>query len=292
MFAFFILSHVGIDYGSLGSAGFLGLLLSLGCLLFSLFLVNFIVQRNQLTAAHSFAMLFYTFFLVLFPETLLDAQVIYATFFLLLAERRLISMRSMKSMKTKIFDGALWIIISSLFVNWTIVFIILVWCYIYFYVPKQFNYWLIPVTAAVAVALTGWSVSYLLGEPDYLFRHYAFSLKALNPGNASVASLVKSGLFLLISLAAGVASFIKQGKSGQGKLTQFRLIVLGWFLGVLVVLLTGDRFRSTIMFIFLPSAVFMARYVELLRNKFLKDILILGMMVLCLGVYLFQWVFK
>lgn len=292
LFVFFILANTG-GIGQWGIAmNFFQLLLNLGCLIFSVFLVNFIVQRNQLTAAHSFALLFYSIFLVLFPKTLLDSEAIYATVCLLLAQRRLVSMRSLKNVKAKVFDGAFWICVSSLFINWMALYIVLVWLYIAFYVPKQLNYWFIPLVAAMGVALTGWSVSFLLGDPGYLYRHYTFSLPTWNADAALMRTFLKAGIFILAIMAAGAAAFVRQGKSGQGKVTQLRLLLLAWAIGILVAVLTGERIGSTIMIIFLPSAVFMARYAESIRRELLRDLMIFGLMVLCLATFFLQWVVK
>ena len=290
LFAFFVLAHVGISSQPFETINILTGLFALGGLLFSIFIVNFIVQRNQLTSAHSLGMLFYCLFMILFPDTMLDHEVIFASLFLLLALRRLISMKSLKNPKGKLFDGALWILVSSLFVNWSILFLLLVWFYIYFYVPKYVNYWLIPLVAAVVVALMGWSVSYLIGDPEFLFRHFRLTLPERNLDLYPRGSLVKAGIFFLTILAAGVASFIKQGKSGQGKLTQLRLLILGWMLGILVVFLTGARGSSTILFIFLPSAVFAARYIESVRRELIKNALLFMSLVVSVIGFFLKWI--
>ena len=68
---------------------------ALGILLFSVFLVDFIVKRNQITATNSFAILYFTMLIVIFPEVLLDDNSIFCNFFLLLALRRLLSLKSL-----------------------------------------------------------------------------------------------------------------------------------------------------------------------------------------------------
>ena len=75
----------------------------LSVLLFSIFIVNFIVKRNKITLASSYAIFFYALLMVVFPETLTDNKAILCNFFVLLAIRRLISMRSLKKMKMNIF---------------------------------------------------------------------------------------------------------------------------------------------------------------------------------------------
>ena len=237
-------------------------------------------------------MLFYALFIILFPDTFLDPQVIFAAFFLLLAYRRLISLKSLKNPKSKIFDGALWILVSSLFLNQLVFLLLLVWFYVYFYVPKQLNYWFIPLTALVVVALTGWSFSFLAGDPHFLFRHYSRLF-----GDATLLSFaggywIKPALFLSLVFVLGVWSFVRHGKSGQGKLTQLRLLILGWILVILIISFSGKRIGSTIMLTFFPSAVFMARYVESIRRAYIKDIVLSAAAVISILGFFLQWVVK
>ena len=292
LFVFFALAHLGFARMTFDSVNFLQGLWSLGCLLFSVFIVTFIVQRNQLTAGHSFAMLFYTLFIILFPETMLDPEVIFASFFLLLAYRRLISLKSLKNTKSKIFDGALWILVASLFLNQLVFMLLLVWLYVYFYVPKQLNFWLTPLAATVVVALTGWSFSYFAGDPEFMVNHYALLLKHTSLVGFSGVYWIKPAVFLSIVLLAGILSYVRHGKSGQGKVTQLRLLILGWFLVILIISFSGERIESTIMLAFFSSAVLMARYVESLRQEYLKDIVLSSTTVICILAFFLQWVVK
>lgn len=289
---FFALAHFGLLREFSGVEKFLEKLLSLACLLFSVFVVNFIVQRNQLTGTNSYAVLFYCLFIPLFPDSLIDTKILFATFFLLLAERRLISMRSLKNSKEKIFDGALWIFAASLFINWMIVFSLLVWVYIYFYEPKNLRYWIIPIAAALVVGMMGWSVSFLLGDPEYLFRHYTFSFQIYLFEEMSITSLIKIAVFLAVVILAVFISFLKLSGSGHGKLTQMRLLALGWLFGVAVLILNSERYEGAIMLTFMPSAVFMTKYVESIKREFIRELVFTGTLLISLGAFFAQWVLK
>jgi hypothetical protein len=292
VFVFFSLAQFPGEDARVTFSPFFWIAGSLCCLLLSLFLVNFMVQRNQLTAADSYAMLLYAQFIILFQDSLRDPMALIAMFFLLLAQRRLISMKSLKNLKEKIFDGALWIFASSLFVNWTIFFILLVWVYIYFYTPKKINYWLIPLAAGVTVALIAWSFFYLLGDPEYLFAHFTFTAEYAGIKNLPTNSIVKIVGFLTLILIAGIIAFVKQGKSGQGRLIQLRLLIIVWILAVFVALLTGERLISTIVFTFFVSAVFLARYVESIRRGFIKSIILYALTMVSILVFFLEWVGK
>lgn len=292
VFVFFSLAQLRQGEAFELSSNFLWVIVGLCCLLLSLFLVNFIVQKNQLTAADSYAMFFYAQFCILFQDFLKDPVVLIASFFLLLAQRRLVSMKSMKNLKEKIFDAALYIFVASLFVNWTLLFILIVWIYIYFYTPKKINYWLIPLAAAVTVGLTSWSVFFLSGDPQYLFEHFAFSPEAIKFDLVPTFSVVKTASFLLLIVIVGIIAFIKQGKSGQGRVTQLRLLVIAWIAGIAIAFLTGERFASTIAFAFLTSAVFAARYVESIRKVLVKNMVMYAFTVVSIVVFFLEWVLK
>jgi hypothetical protein len=176
--------------------------------------------------------------------------------------------------------------------NQLIFLLLLVWFYVYFYAPNQLNYWLVPLASAVVVALTGWSFSYLLGDPEFLFRHFSVLLKEANLVRFSVGTWIKPAIFLFVVLISGVLSFIRHGKSGQGKLTQLRLLILGWFLVILILAFSGERLESTIMLTFFPSAVFMARYAESIRKDYIKDIVLSAAVVVSIVGFFLQWVVK
>ena len=103
---------------------------------------------------------------------------------------------------------------------------------------------------------------------------------------------IKPAAFLLIVLISGILTFVRHGKSGQGKLTQLRLLILGWLLLILIISFSGERIGSTIMLTFFPSAVFMARYVESIRRAYIKDIIISATALISILGFLLQWVVK
>src|SRR5690606_35634366 len=82
--------------------------------LLSLFLLDFFASRNSLTKKNSYKLLMFGLFMAMLPETLLNSKMLLANFFVLLALRRIISLRSHKDMKKKLFDAAFWISIATL----------------------------------------------------------------------------------------------------------------------------------------------------------------------------------
>ena len=82
-------------------------------LLFSIFIVNFVAKRNKLSGTNSFVILFYVLLAFVFPDTLLDSNAIFCSLFLLMATRRIVSLKSLKETSYKLFDASLWIAVAS-----------------------------------------------------------------------------------------------------------------------------------------------------------------------------------
>ena len=113
-------------------------------MLFAVFIVNQIVKTEKATESNSYAMLFFVLMIVSFSDELVLQNVIFANFFLLLAFWRILSIKSTRSVKHKIFDASLLIAIASLFYDWALAFMLLVFFVIGVYDRKTLKNWLVP----------------------------------------------------------------------------------------------------------------------------------------------------
>jgi len=245
-------------------------------LLFSVFVVNFIVKRNKMTGPNSFAMLFYAMLVLVFPETLVDNNAILCSFFLLLATRRLISIRSLKNIKLKIFDATLWVLISSLFYEWALLFLLLVFAAIYIYEPKNIRNWMVPLTGIFAFFVIAYCILILANNTSFLIEHYTFDLTFnisyfLDWGNSS-----KFIVYVLIVLFTTVFSFLKLGKTGLGRIVTMRLAVLSFVLGILLKTLVSTPGAYPLMVTFFPAVIFITSYVESIQRANIKEVVLIA----------------
>ncbi len=245
-------------------------------LLFSVFVVNFIVKRNKMTGPNSFAMLFYAMLMLVFPETLSDNNAILCSFFILLATRRLISVRSLKNIKLKIFDATLWVLISSLFYEWALLFLLLVFAAIYIYEPKNIRNWMVPLTGIFAFFTIAYCILILANNTSFLLEHYTFDLTFnvsyfLDWGNSS-----KFIIYVFIVLFTTVFSFLKLGKTGLGKIVTMRLAVLSFILGILLKTLVSTPGADPLMVTFFPAVIFITNYVESIQRANIKEVVLIA----------------
>ncbi|WP_339665959.1 DUF6427 family protein [Maribacter arcticus] len=249
-------------------------------LLFSVFVVDFIVKRNKLTGSNSFAILFFTLLFVVFPETLGDSNAVFTSFFLLLSMRRLLSIKSLKNIKLKIFDAGLWICISSIFYEWAILYLLLVFAAIYIYDPKNIRNWLVLLSVGFVFYMILYGVLVLLDETSFMKTHYDFAINydAIFP--IKWWSSLKLSLYALFNLVLALTTFIHLGKAGMGKVIVMRLIALSFIIGIVVNFLVTSENTNAIMITFFPSVIFIVNYLESIKKpKFLEIILIASILV-------------
>ena len=246
----------------------------LSILMFSIYVVNFIVKRNQVTAAHSYTILFYTILIATFYRVVLDDNVIFCSFFVLLATRRVLSLRSLKDIKQKIFDASLWILVSSLFYDWAVLFLLMVFLAIYSYEPKNIRNWLVPLVAFGAFSLVGLSIVYLLDRTEFITSHYRFEVDPRFNFFAYWINNTKFIIYMVAIVISGILASVNLGKLGQGKLITMRLLAFSLLIGLLITIVNTEDNVYPILLTFFPGAVLLSQYIEVLKREKLRDALL------------------
>ncbi|MEB8328218.1 DUF6427 family protein [Flavobacteriaceae bacterium KMM 6897] len=248
-------------------------------LMFSIFLVDFILKRNKLTKTNSFAILFFTMLMVVFPEVLRDENAIWCNLFLLLAARRLLSIKSMKNIKVKIYDASLWIVVASLFYDWAILYILLVFIAIYLYDPKNGRNWLVPFTGFFTVAMISYAILLLANNPGFLEKHYQFNFEFNVAYFTHFGNSIKLVVYILMTAIAGLVAFVKLRSSGSGKIITMRLIALYFFISMITVVLISADNTYPVLMTFFPAVIFFTHYIESIKKPNMKEMVLIAAVI-------------
>ena len=278
-----------LDYSS--SAIFQQILV-VGVLLFMIFLVNFIVRRNQINEANSYAILFFTLLFVVFPEVFRDNNAILCCFFVLLATRRLISLRTLKKVPQKIFDATIWVLIASLFYDWALLFLIVVYTALYFYQPKGIKNWLIPLVAFLTIGMITGSWLILTNRVEFLEEHYVFSISSEINQTTYWLSQMKLNIYLALVILANMFAFINLTRFGHGRIISVRLITLILGIAIFITLIKTTEGDYPVVLTFFPTAVIFARYTEISKRPKVKEIALLLLTLLPFVIFVLEWVVK
>lgn len=241
----------------------------------SVFILEFLVSRNKLTNKNSYQILFFVLFMALFPETILNTKALLANLFILLALRRLVSLRTQKELKKKIFDAAFWISIATLLYFWAALFFILIFAALILFSISDFKNWIVPITGILTVLII--STAYMITKDidflDYFINLYAYSLdfSQLNSKSVIIAAtlLFSYGIWSLFY-------FIKQLQfRAKNYRPAFMIIIIAVIIAVLIIMIAPFKNGSEFIFLFAPLAIIITNYIELVTEKWFKEVLVI-----------------
>lgn len=251
----------------------------------SLFILNFITMKNGLTKGNNFALLLFFIFLLFFSSVFQNKNIVISNFLLLLALRRLISLKSLVSTKEKIFDASFWIFLAALFHFWSIFYIILVFIAIILHVSSDYRNWLIPFIALFAVTilfflanslLDNSLLSTLMSKTYVSFNFYYFD---------NLYQRIALALFSSISLFFFVSHVFDIPNKALNLQSSHKTILFSFILGVGIYVLSANKNNGSLVFCFAPLAIMGANFLEKIESKLIREIIIYFLMLS--GIFFF-----
>ena len=253
-----------------------------GVVLTSLFVLDFFVSKNNLTKKNSYKILMFGLFMAVLPETLGNSKLLIANLFILLALRRIISLRSRKEIKKKLFDATFWISLATLLFFWASLFYILIFVALFLYAIADVKNWIIPLVGIVAVAIIAASVMIVM---DIDIEHYlhgffdvSFDYTPLNSKRIIIATT------LLLSYGVWSSFYFMRNIKHQLKTYKpsFILVIISSLIALLIILVSPYKDGSEFIFLFAPLAIMVSNYLEIIEERWFKESLIILLMVVSL----------
>ena len=247
---------------------------AIGVAIISTVLVAFMVKKYSLTNQNSFVLLYYALFFMIFWNTDQVLPLLCSQVCVLLALRKIISLKNQKNNTQKIFDAAFWISIASLFHFWTILFIVVLYVAILFYVADYYKNWLVPLVAIFVV----WIIK-ITYQGVFLGEGFQIALPVIETTleqfvtNKNITILSFFGAIALVSIA-----FLRkniQQKRQQQKLTPILLLVT-FFIAIAVGALSLEKGISMLLFLYFPLAVLFSMVLEKITKQWLQELIVYG----------------
>ena len=269
---FFFLYHLKVVDWMNSAEGIVKKAFLLALLVASLFISNFITKKNSLSKDNTYPFLFFFSFLILFPTTLGNANLIISNFFILLALRRLISLQSLVTPKEKIFDASMWIFLATLFHFWSILFIGLVFVSIALHVARDYRNWILPYIAFFTIGtlyaffIMMYDVSlfsHMLDGARISFDFDYFTNKYQNIAISIYAAITV--LFLFSQIVTLPSKPLIHHNS-------YKKIILAFFIGFIIYLISPDKNNSVLIYTFMPLAVMATSYFEGIKIKWTQEV--------------------
>lgn len=245
-----------------------------GVLILSILVFAFFVNKNDLTQKNGFKVLFFCLFFALLPSALLENNIVLSNFFVLLALRRLFSLRTNLRIKKKLFDASFWIAIASLFYFWAILFFFAVIISLILFSIGRIKNWIIPFVALLAVIVVLVSFNIIFQDTygnlnDYLLP-FGFDFTNYN----TIDFILPITIFLALGLWASIFFIKNLNEKVRIYRPSFVLVILVLLLAITVILVSPDKNGSEFIFSFAPMAIIMSNYIESNKDRWFAEIYI------------------
>jgi len=240
--------------------------------IFSIFLLNFIVVKNKLLNQSSYHILVFSLFLALLPITLISAKILLSNVFVLLALRRLISLRTQKNTKKKLFDASFWIGIATIFYFWALLFFVLIFIALFLYSDNKIKDWVIPFTGILTVLLLSICYNLIVYNNLELFLNHLprfnFDLNTYN------SIKIIASITVIVSFSIWTTGFYLQVIKSKLKIIKppHKIIVATLILAFAVVVFSNQRTTGEFVFIFAPLTIITSNYIESIQENWVKEI--------------------
>ena len=253
----------------------------------TLALVNFVVSKNNLTQKSSYKILLFSLFFAMIPFAMNDSNILLSNLFILLALRRILSLRSLITVKRKLFDASVLIAIASLFYFWSILFIVLVFAALLFYSENKVKNWIVPFVGLLTVSVLYVAYHILrndsFGDYTNLFQSLSFDFKNYNDLKLVI------GITVLISF--GIWASIFYINNIKKKLKTFRpsyiIILFTAIIALGIVVVSPNKNGSEFLFLFAPLSVILTSYMEVIEEKWFKELFLIILIAVPLSFQFF-----
>lgn len=262
--------------------GFMGQTFLFFSCYFSMLTFSFIVGKNNLTKNNHYQILLFGLFFLMLPHTMLDKNILFANFFVLLGLRKVLALRTPNHVKTKLFDAAFWFAIASLFYFWSLLFLVLIFTTLLFYTDNRIKNWVIPFTGLITVFVIFTSLSILMY--DDFFKIFNLSPKmSFNYHNYDHPKYLIA-ITLLVSFGIWSAIFYIKGikKKKKELRNSFKVIFVALIIAFVVAISSYQKNGSEFLFLFAPLAIVITNYVEKIEEAWFKELFLAILMVVLL----------
>ncbi|SDG74718.1 DUF6427 family protein [Winogradskyella thalassocola] len=268
----FVVTNYTLLFSDLNSS--LATLFKWAVTLFLVFLIDFIVSKNNLTQRNSYAIMTFGLLFGMFPEVMKHTNLLLANLFIIFALRRLISLHSNLHIKKKLFDAAFWIALAALFYFWSILFFALVIVALIYHSQNDFKNVIIPFmgVATVIILLLVYNiiVDDVYVKPSNFKRYASLDFTAYN----SKENILKFTV-LFTSYVWTLIYYFKNIPDKNKKLKpSYFLIAWSSIIAILVAIIAPAKNGSEFLFLFAPFSIIMANYIEVISERWFKEVFI------------------
>lgn len=254
-------------------------LVFLGCFISAL-LLDFIVTKNSLSKRGNTEVLIFSSFLLTIPQVFLNWEVVVSNLLVLLALRRILSIRTQNDHIKKLFDAGFLIGFASLFYFWSLLFFILIFVALLFHAESELKKWITPCLGLITIAIISMSLSIIIHD-DFLS---VINLDAKVGFNFSAYNSVQFITAITVLLSFGLWSSLFYLKDINNKKRTFRpsykIVFVACMIATILIIIDSKKEGSEFLFLFALLAIIISNYIETIDKKWFKELFTITLLLI------------
>ncbi len=238
---------------------------------FSVFVLDFVINKNALTENNNYAIFLYVMLLIFFPNVLLNDKLLIANLFVLFGFRRAVSLRTFKEEKKKIFDSTFWICVACLFYDWSLLFLAIVFIAILLYKLKDFKNMMIPIIPVFIVGMLYFTYTFVFSDLSLLEERFSFTVD-FNINKYKETTFSIPAIFsTVMGVMALIGFFLKRASRVGQQQTIAYMVFYTLVVALAVVLLSEATQGAELIFLLFPLSILMTNYLQQLEKRWMKE---------------------
>lgn len=249
------------------------------------FLVRFVNRKNYLSGQDGYVLLILAMLFGMFPRAMEINNLFVSLFFLLLAMRRIYSIRTFKNVKQKLFDSGLWIGVAALFYMWSSIFLGLIFLAVFVHKRQEIRNLIIPIVGFITPIFLAFTYYFVTDDISSFYNRLIFEY-SLSFDNYFAINLWLPIIILFILSIIGIAIVsIKIYSLTNDLKPSWALILAHFFIAIYIIIFSPIKDGSEMLFIFFPISIIIANNLQLINKRVFREILVYGLLALSFSVY-------
>lgn len=256
------------------------LIVQFACIYFTVLVLKFNVDKNNLSLKYNYEILLFSLFLFLIPQTTTNTFIVLSNGFILLALNKILSMHSKKKIKKKLFDASILIGIASLFHFWSLLFFVILFVAILYYAEVEIKNWVVPFLGVFTVYIITTASLLIINEDffniDTLLPRVSFDLTQYN----SLSYIIS--ITMLVSFGVWSSLFYLKAIRKKKRIYRpsYKIIFAASIIAAFIVIISPEKNGSEFLFLFAPLTIIITNYIETIDDKWFKELFIFCMIII------------
>jgi hypothetical protein len=255
-------------------------------LIVGLIVVNFIINKNNLTLDNLYGLLMFVLLLGSFPEAMFANKIVFSNLLLLISYRKIYSIKSGHNTTKKLFDAGFWIGIATLIYPLSIFYIALVFVSVIIFQKIYFKNLFIPVIGLVTPLFLFFTYVFYIDKLELFYNLFQYNLNFDFSIYNQLNNLLPLTFLITITLWSLVVVTPKINLVSNTLRMSWNVLINQLLIATVVVVLAPNKNGSELFFVIFPCAIIIANFLQKSQSSNFKNLILYLFLILSISIYL------